>query len=311
MIEIIQNGPATSLQDSGRAGQRHLGIPESGAADRLSFALANHIVGNPWQAPALECTLGGLQIKFTRNATFALSGADMKAKLGDRTAQPNTAHQAKTGDVLTLGFADTGCRAYLAIAGGLSGSSFAGSVATYTQAAIGGIEGRHVKAGDRLESAGLDTSGPQSLPPGYAPKLSRHVILRARPGPEFEYLTPASKRELFTCGFTASAQTDRMGSRLDGQSISLDSPYSMTSSPLLPGTVQIPAGGQPILAMIDGHCTGGYARALQVIRADLWQMGQITPGSKVSFRRCFESELAAITQARHSFYGNLMDGFTF
>ena len=102
-----------------------------------------------------------------------------------------------------------------------------------------------------------------------------------------------------------------MGSRLRGNKIELVKPISMNSSPILPGTLQLPPNGQPILALIDGHCTGGYARCLQVIRADHWQMGQIGPGTRISFRRCFLGEDEKALAMRNEFYGGLMSGFSF
>lgn len=309
-MKILNGGTQTTLQDAGRAGHRHLGIPGSGAADKLSFALANYLVGNPWGTPALECSLGGLHVRFTRDTVIGLAGAEMWAQINGQNFPNFTAAPVKAGDILTLSFARQGVRSYLAVAGGLSGHTHFGSASTYIPAALGGVNGRALRAGDELILKD-PIEERRKIPRGLIPYLSTHVILRARPAPEFESLTAQSRRYLFVSAFTATPETDRMGSRLRGNKIELKKPLSMTSSPLLPGTLQLPPNGQPILALIDGHCTGGYARCLQVIRADLWQMGQIGPGTRVSFRRCFLGEDEKALASRNEFYGGLMPGFSF
>ena len=310
MITILNGGTQTTLQDAGRAGHRHLGIPGSGAADKLSFALANHLAGNPWDMPALECSLGGLHLRFMRDTVIGIAGAEMWAQINGQNLANFTSVPVKTGDILTLSFARHGVRSYIAVAGGLEGAVHFGSRSTYPPAALGGIEGRALRAGDELTLK--DPIGERrKIPHGLVPYLSSHVILRARPAPEFETLTAESRRHLFVSAYIATPQTDRMGARLRGNKVELEKPLSMTSSPLLPGTLQLPPHGQPILALIDGHCTGGYARCLQVVRADLWQMGQIGPGTQVSFRRCFLGEDERALSSRNEFYGGLMPGFSF
>ncbi|MGJ8562743.1 MAG: biotin-dependent carboxyltransferase family protein [Alphaproteobacteria bacterium] len=310
MIEVLQSGTRASLQDAGRPGHRHLGIPSSGAADRLSFALANWMTGNHWDAPAIECTLGGQHFRIKKDTVIALAGAEMWAQINGQNVKNFTAFPVKAGDILTLSFARKGCRAYLGIAGGFKGEAFLGSVSTYPPACIGGLDGFPLKAGDIIE-AGAGHGERRIIPPGYTPGISTHVVLRARPGPEFFDLSLASQRHLFISPFHATDHTDRMGSRLKGDRIQTAKPISMTSGPMLSGTLQVPAKGGPILSLVDGHCTGGYPRVIQVIRADFWQMGQISPGTKVSFQRSFIDDPAKILTRRNAFYGGLMDGFAF
>ena len=311
VLRVLQGGTQTTLQDAGRHGYRHLGIPRSGAADRLSFALSNYLVGNPWDTPALECTLGGLHVKFETQTRIAISGAEMWAQINGLNVELNKCLPVEPGDILTLSFARIGCRAYVAVAGGLKGEPFLDSVSTYMLAGLGGIKGRALMAGDRLESAETKSVGAQSLPAGYAPMLSRHVVLRARAVREWGWLTPEAQRYMYTSPFIATPDTDRMGTRLIGDKIDLSEVSELTSGPILPGTLQVPPDGKPILALIDGHCTGGYPRALQVISADIWLLGQIAPGSAISFRRCFEEDAADILKGRNAFYAGLMSGFRF
>ena len=320
MLEILNGGTQSTLQDRGRAGYQHTGIPAGGAADRLNFALANWSVGNPWDTPAIECALGGLHIRFHRDTVIAICGAKMWAQINGKSLPDFKAVKVSKGDILTLSYARNGCRAYIAVQGGLIGESFLGSVATYIPAKIGGIYGRALRAGDHISVGTVEASSVQTIPNGYKPRLSEHIVLRVLSGPEFESLTSESQRQLFVGLFEATRQTDRMGARLKGANtkdirILAQKPISMVSSPLLSGTLQVPPDGKPILSLIDGHCTGGYLRALQVIRADLWQMGQIGPKTRVSFRRCFGDEPRRILKARNAFYGadhgGLIDGFAF
>jgi len=311
MITVLNGGTRTTLQDAGRAGHRAKGIPTSGAADRLSFAIANFLVGNDWDAPALECALGGLHLRFETSLTIAVSGAEMWGQINGQNIAMNRALHVEAGDILTLSYARAGCRAYIAIAGGLIGEMFLGSASTYIPAELGGHEGRALKSGDQILIAGDAPHGPKSLPIGYAPKLSQHIILRSRPAPEWDRLSLDGKRFLFTTPFYATDATDRMGSRLKGDNITLDDDTQMVSAPLIPGSLQIPPNGQPILTGIDAHCTGGYVRALQIIQADIWLIGQIAPGSAISFRRSFAEVAPEILASRHAFYNGLIPNFRF
>jgi len=310
MIEIRQPGTRLTIQDGGRPGHRHKGIPRSGAADKLSFALANFMVGNPWNTPALECVLGGQHFLFSKDMTIAIAGAEMWAQVNGQNVENFNALKVKSGDILTFSFARMGCRAYLAVPGGFSGDAFLGSVSTYLPANIGGLSGRALQTRDQLEVK--DAPGQiRQIPKGYKPAFSNHIVLRALEGPEFYDLCLPSQRHLFVDPYRATQHTNRMGARLKGNKVVPHETKHMISSPLLPGTLQCPPDGQPILAMTDGHCTGGYLRALQIIRADLWQLGQIKPGTRISFRRSIGDDAFQVLARRNAFYGGLMDGFSF
>ena len=309
-IKILHSGTQTLIMDAGRPGHRHQGIPGGGAADKLSFAIANHLVGNTWDTPALECALGGLHLKFESPQVIALSGAQMWSQNQGLNLPLNKAVRVNAGDILTMSFTRAGCRAYLAIAGGIKAKPFMGSVSTYLPAKLGGLDGDAIKTGDILH-IGPKQGEPQSLPKRHIPVLSNHIVLRAQRGPEWENLSWAAKRYLFTTPFYATTATDRMGSRLKGDHLTMDTPVNMTSSPLLPGSLQIPPDGKPILALADGHCTGGYARAIQVIQADLWLLGQIAPGTAISFRRSLSQDAASVLRGKNSYYAGLIPGFSF
>ena len=177
MIEVLSGGTQTTLQDAGRPGMRHLGVPSSGAADKLSFALANWMAGNRWDALAIECTLGGLHIKFQSSNTVAIAGAEMWAQVNGQNVTNFSAFGVEKGDILTLSFARDGCRSYIAIAGGLKAPKFMNSSSTYLPAKIGGLNGCALKAGDQLISSNRPRSAKRKIPHGFTPRLSRHVVL--------------------------------------------------------------------------------------------------------------------------------------
>lgn len=310
MIEVRQSGTRLTIQDAGRAGHRHEGIPRSGAADKLSFALANYMVGNAWDTPALECVLGGQHFLFKKDMTVAIAGAEMWAQVNGQNVKNYTHFTVKSGDILTFSFARIGCRAYLAIPGGFSGDAFLDSVSTYLPASLGGYQGRSLQTNDQLKTSDVEPQR-RTIPESYIPRLSNHVVLRALEGPEFYELGLTSQRHLYVDPYRATQYTNRMGARLKGNLVVPQDQKHMISSPLLPGTLQCPPDGQPILAMTDGHCTGGYLRALQVIRADIWQLGQIRPGTRISFRRSLGDDAFKALNGRNAYYGSLMDGFTF
>lgn len=307
---VISAGLSTQIQDFGRAGHRHNGIPLSGAADRLSLALANYCVGNPHNAAGLEITLSGPKLNIDAPATIALCGANTEFLINGKAVKMNTGHSVSAGDVISVGRVTHGARSYLAISAGVKGSEFLGSVSTYSYAALGGQRGRALKAGDSL-SWGDAAQKPQSIPIGFAPHYSGAIILRAIKGPEYDRLDAPSKQALFSSTFHASSQTDRMGARLSGAKLTLSNAQSMISAPLLPGTLQLPQGGQPILMLVDGHCTGGYPRIAQVIAADHHKLGQIKPGARINLRACTEVEALEALRLRTQLYQSLMPGFAF
>lgn len=307
---IISAGVQTTVQDFGRAGHRGNGVPLSGAADRLSLALANFCVGNPAPAAGLEITLSGPELEFSEPCVIALCGARTEFWINDKPAAMNMGHVIKAGDRVKIGRVTGGARSYLAIGGGVLGQAFLGSQSTYLYGGFGGIEGRAVKAGDTI-GWGEASGKAQSLPSGFAPIYAGAVILRALPGPEFSRLGAESQAALFSQRFTAAAQTDRMGAQLSGPVLTLSDPSQMISSALLPGTVQIPQGGSPIVMLADGHCTGGYPRAAQVIRADHHRLGQIKAGTHVYFQKVTTDEALDILKRRTRIYRALTSEFFF
>ena len=264
-ISFIQAGLFTTVQDGGRRGYQSLGMPTAGAMDTYAFSLANALVGNDINQSAIEATLLGPTIEIDTDCVFAVTGADMGATLNGQSIELNRAYAAKAGSVIALGPAKWGSRGYIAFAGGVGGSIVMGSRATYTKAAIGGIDGRKAKNGDTLEllcpKAELRNMALRHAPSGLIPPYSAAPTLRVTPGPQSDYFGKAGFDALFGAQYTVTAETDRMGCRLSGANVPFAEGKNgnIVSDAVAFGSVQIPSG-QPIIMMADHQTTGGYAK---------------------------------------------------
>lgn len=308
---VIGPGLLTTIQDAGRPGARHLGVPRSGAADLVSFALANIAVGNPWSAPALECALAGPTLRFERSVRLALAGADMGAALDSRPVERWRAVDAQAEQKLELGGARLGARCYIAVAGGFAADRFLASAATFAPGGLGGFDGRALDAGDALSSEDAPAQAEIEAPAALRQPISADWVLRATPGPEGDRLDAASQRALFGSPFVVGRDASRMGARLDGPALQFRSRSRMESGPVFPGVIQCPEGGAPILLLADAQTTGGYPRAAQVIAADLPAAGQMRPGDRVWFRETGVEAARRITAGRRRLIAAYAEGFSF
>ena len=304
-------GAQTTIQDAGRPGARHLGVPLSGAVDRPSFAIANAVIGNRWDAPALECALSGPDLTFNAPTSIAIAGADMAATLNGTPVERNIAISVKAGDVLHLGGAINGLRSYIAFAGGIAANAFLGSTSTYISAGIGGVDGRALREGDTITLANLTMQSPSVLPSQLAIDPKDSVVLRATTGPEWSLFDDQIKAAFFSSGFEGSMRSDRMGIELQGPAILPPQNFSMISSPVFPGTVQIPPAGAPYLLLSDAQTVGGYARITQIIDADLHLAGQLRPGTKIWFNKVSPEMACDITAKKTALYEAWLPGFSF
>lgn len=285
IASILKPGLSTTIQDLGRPGRRHLGVPLSGAADAYSLSLANAAVGNPADAAGLECTLHGPTLRLQCSTTFALAGADMGARLNEKPTPLYETTHAADGDVLSLGAAKAGARGYIAFAGGLDGDQFFSSRSTYAPAGFGGVEGRALRQGDRLQGAGLIPSTPKDIPSALRPRLTHEYFLRGVSGPEARMLIRDGVTKFFSQRWSVGRRADRMGLQLEGEPLALRTAPPMASSPVFPGAVQCPPDGSPFLLLADAQTVGGYPRIAQIIAADLQLTGQLRPGDHVWFRQ--------------------------
>ena len=286
-IEVVSSGLQTTIQDMGRKGWSHMGLPESGAADKFSLKLANFLINKNLNSPVLECTLTGPILKFLKPLSLVITGADMKPKINDIDIKMNTVIRAKTNDVLSLSNCSIGCRSYIAFSENLVAERFLGSASTYLPAKLGGIEGLPLQEGSIISTdpADFDITTSKKINLNTINFFTNEWELRALEGPEFNLLSDESKKDIFSSPFIVSNDSSRMGNRLEGTRIELINNDHMISSPMSMGTVQCPKGGLPIILGCDSQTLGGYPRVLQIAEIDLPLIGQLRPSDKVLFKK--------------------------
>lgn len=304
MIEVLKPGLLATVQDAGRPGHRASGMPVAGAMDRLALAAANLLCGNGPGAAALELTLLGGAFRFEEEGYAALAGADLRAALDGRPLAPGCAFRVPAGATLALGPAARGVRGYLAVRGGIDVPPLLGSRSTYVRAGFGGFQGRPLRAGDRLPvgRAGGPCPPPRALRPGELPgppPPGATVALRLLPGPQEELLDPEGWAALLATAWRVTPANDRMGYRLEGPPLRLAGAADLLTDALVPGAVQVPGSGLPIVMMADCQTTGGYPKPGAVIGPDLRLLAQARAGDAVRFVRCGQEEaVAAVAEER-------------
>lgn len=272
-LEVVRPGFSTTVQDLGRPGHAALGVSRSGAADRGSFELANRLVGNPSGAAALEVTLGGLVLRASSVTTVAVTGASCAVSPGGVNA-PITLWP---GDELTLGTATAGLRCYVAVRGGIDVPPVLGSRSTDT---LGKLGPPPLAAG-MLLPVGVPGAFPVAdLAPRAA--LPASPVLRVTPGPRRDWFTAPD--ELLSTVYTVSPDSDRVGIRFTGPPLARSRHDELPSEACVPGSVQVPPSGRPILFHADSPTTGGYPVIAVVEEADLDLAAQLRPGQAVTFR---------------------------
>jgi len=296
-VEVIRPGLLTTVQDLGRRGHRASGLPLSGAMDSFALRAANLLVGNTEDEAGLEVTLLGPELAFSADVIIAVCGAEFEGVPAWRTLR------VPAGGRIRFGECRSGCRAYIAIAGGLDAPPVLGSRSTYLRATLGGFQGRSLRQGDRigLRAPGAETArrasahaGSQRLSPGILPAYASAATLRVVRGAQAGYFGTG----LCDAEFQISAQSDRMGLRLAGPSLALNRADDLVSSAVAPGTVQVPPDGRPILLMADAQTIGGYPQAAHVIGPDLPLAAQLRPGDRVRFREVALEEAHQLAAAR-------------
>ena len=273
-ISVLEPGMMTTVQDLGRSRFRSSGIPCSGAADRVSAILANSIVGNPAQTAVLEYTLLGPTLRFETDTVIAIAGTEHDPIPSLRPICINR------GDTIEFGHASRGCRGYLAVAGGICVPSVLNSSSTYLPATFGGFGGRPLRAGDQLsigKPLAAPTSFTWSIDKAIVPIPSNPCTLRIL----LEVSASNQRLPIPDTRFIVTAQSDRMGIRLRGTLP--QAPPPMISRAVLPGTVQLPPDGNPIILLCDAQTIGGYPVLGHVISADLPRAAQLRPGDSVRF----------------------------
>lgn len=282
MIEVLRAGLCDLVMDPGRPGWRALGVPAGGAADPAALAAGNRLVGNGPAAAGIEIALSGPSLRFPAGAVLALTGARFDASRNSGQAVAwNQTQVLAPGEVLTLGRAVSGCRCWLLLRGGLAVPEVMASHSTFLPSGFGGHHGRTLRAGDVLECRSSPgdipqlTACPPSDPWSDAP-------FRVVAGPQAGLFDDAGLAAFFSSGYRVGTASDRRGLRLAGPTLKHEH-HDLPSQGVLPGSIQVPPDGQPIILGWDGPVTGGYPVIAGVIAADGPRLAQLRPGDAVRF----------------------------
>lgn len=300
-LMVLQPGAMTTVQDLGRYGFQSIGVPTSGAMDQYALRMGNRLLGNPDNCAALECTVVGPRLAVLADTWVAITGADMGAALNHQPIPRWQAFQIQAGDLLTLGQIQSGCRAYICIAGGIDVPAVMGSCSTYLIGKFGGYNGRPLTKGDFIQTLPLSSAdhfcaAAEATPVAYPSE----VTLRAISGPQWDRFKQ-SRDCFFSSAYQVSDKADRMGYRLTGAAIKIDPGKNQTivSEPVMPGSIQIPPDGQPIVLMRE-QTVGGYAKIATIISCDTDKIAQAIPGDTIYFKKVDPDEaVQALRRQKH------------
>ena len=294
-IKVIKPGLSTTVQDLGRPGYYHIGIPLSGGMDRFALHVANLLVGNPEGAAVLEATFLGPELEFTSDATVAVAGATLPPKVDGAERATWTSFKVAKGQTLSFDYLKTGARAYIAVSGGIDVPVVLGSRSTYTLGALGGHQGRKLAAGDELPLGdGAEAREGRTVPPRLRRAPGASVELRMTPGLYWHRITEAAGKHFFDDNWKVAPEADRIGYRFRGgrplEFVPREPPFGAGSDPsnivdaCYPyGSIQVPGGTEPIVLHRDAVSGGGYFMIGTVISADLDLIGQLQPHAGVRF----------------------------
>lgn len=287
VFEVLEPGILTTIQDLGRYGFSQFGVPPSGALDTFSYRVGHLLVGNQQGEASLETTVMGLKLKALREVVIAITGGDLSPTLNGEPLEMWRTHLLVEGDIINFKKVRTGCRAYLAVSGGLIFPQVMGSRSTYLSGRFGGLDGRALRKGDIL--FGPDIRSPLSqlgfrFPGDWTPQFDKEALLRVILGPQDHHFTEEGLETLCSSFYQVTPQCDRMGVRLEGPKIERRSEVeeSIISEGLIVGAIQVPGDGKPIIILTE-LVTGGYTKIATVISTDLSKAAQLKPGDQVRF----------------------------
>lgn len=314
MITVLAGGPLTTVQDMGRLGQRALGIGSAGPMDRLALQLGNLLVGNLRDVAGIEIAASGFAVRFEKDTWVALTGADCRARLDEIPILPWWTAPARKGQILSMQAPVGGTFAYLTLAGGIDIVPVIGSRSTDLKGRLGGMEGRALAKDDvlplgvplrsrRVEGVqGFGLRPPrevQAQPVGEGKKAA--AVLRVLPAAEYHAFTAQSREAVWSSVWTVLRDSSRIGYRLSGTPLQLTEPVELFSHGILPGVVQVPPSGQPVVQMADANTCGGYPKIGVVISADLARLAQIIPGQQIRFIEVTQQEAVAASKAENEY----------
>jgi antagonist of KipI len=304
MINVMKPGLLSTIQDLGRYGYQKYGVIVSGSMDPLAHKISNLLVGNDENEATLEMTLMGPTLEFQETTLISICGGDLSPTIDGKPVPLRRSLLIKAGSVLKFGACKSGCRSYLAIAGGFNVATVMNSKSTYVRAGIGGLNGRSLKEGDTLEPGTIKKESENiieyllpfledndfteidwSISSEFISAYHQKKTIRVMPGTEYDLFSPESREHFFNKPFKVSAQSDRMGYRLEGPSLHLEKDFDMISEAVAFGTIQVPSNGKPIVLLADRQTTGGYPRIGDIASVDLPLIAQAKPGEELTFTR--------------------------
>lgn len=307
MIEIIKCGPQTTIQDIGRDGYSRYGVGKSGALDQYAYRLGNILLGNKNNEAAIESLVHPLVIKFNVSLDLAIVGADahLSCRDGSQEFWPSCSRfKVKPDEQLSIGPSRGGSISYVCVRGGIEVDRILGSRSTDLKGKFGGHQGRMLQSGDRLAVAKNETRNLRSL--GVHPLRmvaeKKPLFLRMLANLEFEQLDHNYQEKLFTTDWVVSRQSNRVGSRLEGSPLYFSPPIEMLSHGLMPGLVQLPPNGAPIVLLGDAQVSGGYPRLGYIIEEDLRLIVQARPGQTIRLVRISYDEASRIKESYELYF---------
>ncbi|RPI99729.1 MAG: biotin-dependent carboxyltransferase [Deltaproteobacteria bacterium] len=287
-FDVIEPGILTTVQDLGRYGFSQFGVPPSGALDSFSLRVGNLLAGNDEGEAGLETTIMGLKLKALKEVVIAITGGNLSPSLNGEPLEMWRSHLLAEGDILAFKGIRAGCRAYLTLGGGIAVPTVMGSKSTFLSGKFGGLNGRALKKGDVLYTE--DTAQPLNriglpFPPAWIPPLGKEAMVRVVPGPQDDHFTKPGFQTFQSSSYQVTPNSDRMGIRLDGPKIERrsDVEESIISESLVPGNIQVPGDGKPLI-ILNESVTGGYTKIATVISTDLPKVAQRKPGDRIRFK---------------------------
>ena len=297
-LEIVSPGAFASIQDEGRRGFRRIGVPWAGALDRRLMRIANALAGRPEDAPVIECFDGGLHVVAHGGAVkLAVAGdavVEVDGPEGRRQLAPWRSVTIAEGEALRVRKMGSGRIAMVAVVG-LDLPAVMGSASTYVRAGLGGVDGRALAAGTRLALSDADAWGSDHVLT--QPPAADERPIRLVPGPQADHFSAAALEALVGGDNRVTTEADRMGIRLEGARLEHTAAAEIVSDATVPGSIQVPGAGQPIVLLADAQTAGGYPKIATVITADLGRLAALRPGQRLRFATVTAAEGAQIARA--------------
>jgi biotin-dependent carboxylase-like uncharacterized protein len=284
-FKVELGGFQTLIQDRGRVGYGQYGVSGCGAMDEYAHRVGNILVGNDENEASLEVLMIGPTIKFDKYTQIAITGADLGANLNGKKIDIWRSYEINPGDRLSFKGAKSGVRAYISIAGGIDVPIVMGSKSTYTRGKIGGFKGRALKKDDYISTffEERDFTINKKIDDEYIPKYDANIVLRIVRGPQFGCFSESEINKFLINEYKVTNEIDRMGCRLEGESIKHIKSADIISDGISYGAIQVPGHGKPIIMLADRQTSGGYTKIGNVISVDLYKLAQAKPNDSIKF----------------------------